>query len=45
MNKGRTQNNVINEKKDWKTEQDEEHKIMWSMIKKTEKMKKGKNTK
>ena len=35
LNKGRTQNNVINDKKYWETKQVEEQKIMWSMIRKT----------
>ena len=34
----------MNDKKDLETEQGEEHKIMWWMIRKTEKLHKGKNT-
>ena len=35
----------MNYKKDWEIEQGKEHKIMWSMIRKTEKLNKGNNTK
>ena len=31
----------MNDKKDWKTEQGEEHKILWSMTRKNEELIKG----
>ena len=39
--RGKTQKNVINDKKDWETEQGEEHKIKSSMIRNTEKTDQG----
>ena len=33
--RGRTQNKGINDKKDWETEQGEEHKIKWKKRRKT----------
>ena len=35
----------MNDKKDWETEQGEEHEIMWWIIRKTEKYEEGENTK
>ena len=45
LNKGKTQNNGMNDKKYWETEQGEKHKTMWSRIRGTEKHEQGKNTK
>ena len=42
---GKTQNNEMNNEKDVVNEQGEEHKIMWSMKSKSDKLTKGKNTK
>ena len=39
--RGRTQNKVINDEKDWKTADREEHKIMWSMIRMSKQLNKG----
>ena len=39
------EHNVMNDKKESETEQGEEHKIKWWMMRNTEKVNKGKNTK